>query len=87
MSSQPVACAVQAAPGQLGSAALELVQSTMPVFDAPWRLKEALEAAGVSQLTSTTPARIRLALCPTPSPSMQGPPDAYTLEAAMLLLQ
>ena len=71
---------MQAAPGQLGSAALELVQSTMPVFDAPWRLKEALEAAGVSQLTSTTPARIRLVLCPAPSPSMQGPPDAHTLK-------
>lgn len=52
-------CFLQAAPEQLGSAALDIIQSTMPVFDAPWHVKEALEAAGVPQLTSTTPGRVR----------------------------
>ena len=54
-------CFLQAAPEQLGSAALDIIQSTMPVFDAPWHVKEALEAAGVPQLTSTTPGRVRSA--------------------------
>lgn len=54
-------CFLQAAPDQLGAAALDLIQSTMPVFDAPWPVKEALEAAGVPQLSSTTPSRVRLA--------------------------
>ena len=52
-------CFLQAAPEQLGSAALDIIQSTMPVFNAPWHVKEALEAAGVPQLTSTTPGRVR----------------------------
>ena len=54
-------CFLQAAPEQLGSAALDIIQSTMPVFNAPWHVKEALEAAGVPQLTSTTPGRVRSA--------------------------
>ena len=54
-------CFLQAAPKQLGSAALDIIQSTMPVFNAPWHVKEALEAAGVPQLTSTTPGRVRFA--------------------------
>ena len=61
-------CFLQAAPEQLGSAALDIIQSTMPVFDAPWHVKEALEAAGVPQLTSTAPSRVRSA------PASQQPP-------------
>lgn len=56
-----VGCLMQATSSQLGAAALDLIQSTMPVFDAPWHVMEALEAAGVPQLTSTTPGRVRLA--------------------------
>jgi len=52
---------MQATSSQLGAAALDLIQTTMPVFDAPWHVMEALEAAGVPQLTSTTPGRVRLA--------------------------
>ena len=52
---------MQDASNQLGPAALDLIQTTMPVFNAPWHVKEALEAAGVPQLTSTTPSRLRSA--------------------------
>ena len=62
---------MQDASNQLGAAALDLIQTTMPVFNAPWHVKEALEAAGVPQLTSTTPSRLRSAT----SSLMDGSPE------------
>ena len=38
-------------PGQtiLGSQALDFIQRELPLFDVPWKVKVAMDAAGVSQ--------------------------------------
>ncbi|KAK9808692.1 hypothetical protein WJX72_002029 [[Myrmecia] bisecta] len=55
-------CFLQAAVDDLGTAALDFIQREFPLFKVPWRVKVALEAAGVAGTRDITPAVVRAML-------------------------
>ncbi|BDA44284.1 probable Sacsin [Coccomyxa sp. Obi] len=44
---------------ELGAAALHFIQSKMPLFNIPWRIKTALELSGVRDCNTVTPKAVR----------------------------
>jgi hypothetical protein len=54
-------CFVQANVANIGSAALDYMQRTLPLFDVPIRVKISLEKAGVTGCREITPSTIRCA--------------------------
>lgn len=48
---------------ELGAAALHFIQSKMPLFNIPWRVKTALELSGVQDCNTVTPKALRCASC------------------------
>ena len=47
---------------ELGAAALDFIQRKLPLFNVPWHVKSALEAAGVQECNTVTPKAVRWAL-------------------------
>lgn len=52
-------CFLQADVASLGDAALAFIQRRLPLFNVPWRVKAALDAAGVAGCKTVTPDSIR----------------------------
>ena len=52
-------CFLQADVACLGDAALAFIQRRLPLFDVPWRVREALAASGVSSCKTVKPESIR----------------------------
>ena len=52
-------CFLQGQVANLGPLATAFIQRAFPLFSAPWRVKLALEAAGVPGCTEVTPAAVR----------------------------
>ena len=54
-------CFLQADLAQIGAAAMAFIQRRLPLFNVPWRVQLALDAAGVPGCKTVTPESIRSA--------------------------
>jgi hypothetical protein len=54
-------CFLQADVASLGGAALAFIQRRLPLFNVPWRVRQALGAAGVRSCKTVEPESIRRA--------------------------